>query len=32
MDARHTVLLTGNDLTYKDIVAIGIGDKKVELD
>ena len=32
MDARPTVLLTGNDLTYKDIVAIGIGDKKVELD
>ena len=32
MDARPTVILTGNDLTYKDIVAIGIGDKRVELD
>ena len=32
MDNRQTVILTGNDLTYKDIVAVGIGDKQVELD
>lgn len=32
MNSKPVVNLTGNDLTYKDIVAIGIGDKKVELD
>ncbi len=32
MDKRPVIVLTGNDLTYKDIVAIGIGDKRVELD
>ncbi|SLM32801.1 Histidine ammonia-lyase 2 [Desulfamplus magnetovallimortis] len=31
MDERPVVVLTGNDLTFKDIVAVGIGDKKVEL-
>jgi len=31
-EQNQTVILTGNDLSYKDIVAIGIGDKKVELD
>jgi histidine ammonia-lyase len=31
MDRRPTVVLTGNDLTINDIVAIGIGDKKVEI-
>ena len=31
MENRH-VVLSGNDLTFKDIVAIGIGDKQVELD
>lgn len=32
MNAKPAIKLTGQDLTYKDIVAIGIGDKKVELD
>ncbi len=32
MNSKPTVNLTGNDLSYKDIVAIGIGDKKVALD
>jgi len=32
MDKRPVIVLTGNDLSYRDIVAIGIGDKRVELD
>lgn len=32
MKENAKVVLTGNDLTYRDIVAIGIGDKKVALD
>jgi histidine ammonia-lyase len=32
MTTESTVILTGNDLSYKEIVAIGIGDKKVALD
>ena len=32
MDKQNVIQLTGNDLTYRDIVAIGIGDKKVSLD
>lgn len=32
MKHNSSVYLTGNDLTFRDIVAIGIGDKKVELD
>ncbi|MFH2057509.1 MAG: aromatic amino acid ammonia-lyase [Pseudomonadota bacterium] len=32
MDKKSIITLTGNDLTYKDIVAIGIGDKRVEID
>ncbi len=32
MPGRPAVILTGNDLTVADVVAIGIGDKKVELD
>ncbi len=32
MDTRPSVVLTGNDLTVEDIVAIGIGDKRVEID
>jgi histidine ammonia-lyase len=32
IDTRSTISLSGNDLSYKDIVAIGIGDKRVELD
>lgn len=32
MDNRSSVVLTGNDLTLEDIVAIGIGDKRVEID
>ena len=32
MDNRPCVVLTGRDLTYKDIVAVGIGDKRVEID
>ena len=29
---KDIVILNGNDLSFKDIVAVGIGDKKVELD
>jgi len=29
---RPIVVLTGNDLTIEDIVAIGVGDKKVAID
>ena len=32
MAARPTVVLNGHDLTIEDIVAIGIGDARVELD
>ncbi|HEX7509718.1 MAG TPA: aromatic amino acid ammonia-lyase [Chitinivibrionales bacterium] len=32
MDTRPVVILTGNDLTIEDIVAIGIGDKAVAVD
>lgn len=32
MNKNNTIILTGNDLTYQDIVAIGIGDSKVALD
>jgi histidine ammonia-lyase len=32
MMENRPVVLSGNDLTFKDIVAIGIGDKQVELD
>lgn len=32
MRKNSTVNLSGNDLTYRDIVAIGIGDKQVKLD
>ena len=32
MSQRSTVVLTGNDLTVEDIVAIGIGDKQVAID
>ena len=32
MDKRTAIQLTGNDLTYKDVVAIGIRDKRVDLD
>ncbi len=32
MDNRPSVVLTGNDLTVEDIVAIGIGDKRVTID
>jgi histidine ammonia-lyase len=32
MDNRPVVVLTGNDLTIEDIVAIGVGDKQVALD
>ncbi|HYS42439.1 MAG TPA: aromatic amino acid lyase, partial [Geobacteraceae bacterium] len=32
MPKRHTVILNGNDLTIADIVAIGVGDKRVALD
>jgi histidine ammonia-lyase len=32
MDTRPAVVLTGNHLTVEDIVAIGIGDKRVEID
>ena len=31
MDNRPTVMLTGNDLSIEDIVAIGIGDKQVAI-
>jgi histidine ammonia-lyase len=32
MSTRPTVVLTGNDLTVEEIVAIGVGDKEVALD
>ncbi len=32
MTDEKRVVLTGNHLSYKDIVAVGIGDKKVDLD
>lgn len=32
MGKRPVVVLNGNDLTFKDIVAIGISDKRIELD
>lgn len=32
MSERPTVVLTGNDLTIEEIVALGIGDKQVTLD
>ena len=32
MDKKPIIILTGNDLSYRDIVAIGIGDKKIEID
>ncbi len=32
MSQRPTVLLTGNDLTIDDIIAVGIGDKQVAID
>jgi histidine ammonia-lyase len=32
MDSRPVVVLTGNDLSIEDIVAIGIGDKQVAID
>ncbi len=32
MSDKPYIILNGNDLTVEDIVAIGIGDKKVELD
>ncbi len=32
MDNRPSIVLSGEDLTYKDIVAVGIGDKRVKLD
>ncbi len=32
MNDTPTISLTGDDLTFRDIVAIGIGDKKVALD
>ncbi|HMD67633.1 MAG TPA: aromatic amino acid ammonia-lyase [Chitinivibrionales bacterium] len=32
MDNRPSVVLTGNDLRVEDIVAIGIGDKRVTID
>jgi histidine ammonia-lyase len=32
MNSRPVVVLTGNDLCINDIVAIGIGDKKISLD
>src|SRR6266702_569102 len=32
MPERPTVILNGNDLTIEDIVAIGVGDKRVALD
>lgn len=31
-EQKDRIVLTGNDLSYKDIVAIGIGDKKIDLD
>ena len=32
MDQRPTVILNGNDLTIEDIVAVGVGDKQVDLE
>lgn len=32
MSQRPVVVLTGNDLTVEDVVAIGVGDKRVALD
>ncbi|MGM0655823.1 MAG: aromatic amino acid lyase, partial [Thermodesulfobacteriota bacterium] len=32
MNKKPAIVLTGNDLSFRDIVAIGIGDKRVELD
>ena len=32
MNTHPIIILSGNDLTYQDIVAIGLGDKKVSLD
>jgi histidine ammonia-lyase len=32
MSERKTVVLTGNDLTVEDIIAVGVGDLGVELD
>lgn len=32
VDARPSVTLTGNDLTIEEIVAIGVGDRRVALD
>jgi histidine ammonia-lyase len=32
MDNRPVVILSGNDLSIEDIVAIGVGDKKVSVD
>jgi len=32
MSEKNTVVLNGNDLTINDIVAIGVGDKRVALD
>lgn len=32
MNSKPVIYLTGEDLTYKDIIAIGIGDKKVALE
>ncbi|MCG8632915.1 MAG: aromatic amino acid ammonia-lyase [Desulfobacterales bacterium] len=31
MTEPNTIMLTGNSMSFKDIVAVGIGDKKVEL-
>ena len=32
MPQRPSVVLNGHDLTIEDIVAIGVGDKRVELE
>ncbi|OQY19036.1 MAG: histidine ammonia-lyase [Desulfobacteraceae bacterium 4572_35.1] len=32
MSEKKVVVLTGNDLTVEDIIAVGVGDMKVELD
>ncbi|MDY0190905.1 MAG: aromatic amino acid ammonia-lyase [Desulfuromonas sp.] len=32
MSTRKAVVLTGNDLTVEDIIAVGVGDLRVELD
>ncbi len=31
-DERPAICITGNDLTCEDIVAIGMGEKRIELD